>query len=476
MEPIRVLIVDDEPNAREVLCRKVAWYRHSMSVVGSATNGVEAVEFVRDNAVDVVFMDMKMPFMDGNRAIEEIKGLGKHPAFVVLSAYSDYPYVRQSFRLGVVDYLLKNHINTPTMDALLAKISREVSALETDLRDKHGAGTHEPKDRVGDGLIVAANAPQRFRPRLEQLIDAVDIPEGSRGGVFDDGDYTVIALPDVGCLADAEAALPPDFLAKLGAIASVGVAVAKDGSRRAVTAAERACRHAYYQVGGLVVHAPGHTEEAGRVDADAHKVQLHRSVKQIDLPAARASFQGLFDEVATARPARRAAVAIVTDVYSFYLDQLYAMDAIPSQLTFGVAEIERELLGYPRFKYVRDYVTVNLANVDRFFRTSLSNDLALVLEAYIDAHVGDDLSLDALSRVFGKSSGYLSVAFSKRHSVSLHKYVNQKRIARAESYLANFNLRVKDVAELVGFKSAEHFSRTFRRHTGMAPSDYRHDP
>ncbi len=476
MEPIRVLIVDDEPNARQVLQKKVNWGAHAMSVVGSATNGIEAVEFLRDNDVDVVFMDMKMPFMDGNRAIQEIKDIGKRPKFVVLSAYSDYQYVRASFKLGVADYLLKNHINSPTMDVLLDRLRRDMSAGSTDSQDVASGSATVTDSGIAEGLCIAARVPPRFRPRLEQLLQSIDGASTCGCTAFEEGEFTIITIPYAGSLDAAETVLPRGFLGKLSAIAALGVAVAQTAPRRAAAAAQRACTFGYYKSEGAAVEAGEITQASGRIDTDGYKVRLHRIVRQIDLVAARTSFRKLFDEIARVKPEPSVAIAIVTDVYSFYLDQLYTMDAIPSQLAFGVAQIERELTGYPRFSYVREYVFTSLSNIERFFERSLSNDLSSVLSAYIDSHIGDDLSLESLSRVFGKSPGYLSVVFSRSHPVSLRKYVNQKRIARAVSYLQNFNLRVKDVAELVGFKSTEHFSRTFRRHTGRPPSDFRQSP
>ena len=101
--PIRVLIVDDEPLARERL-HELLDDTPGVTVVGDAEDGPEAVEAIREQAPNLVFLDVQMPGMSGIDVIEEI-GAEAMPTTVFVTAYDQYAI--KAFDLAAVDYLLK---------------------------------------------------------------------------------------------------------------------------------------------------------------------------------------------------------------------------------------------------------------------------------------------------------------------------------------------------------------------------------
>ncbi|MEF8866174.1 MAG: LytTR family DNA-binding domain-containing protein [Salinibacter sp.] len=101
--PLRVLIVDDEPLARERL-RELLEEAPAVTVAGAAEDGPAAVDAIRAQAPDLVFLDVQMPGKNGIDVIEEI-GTGDMPATVFVTAYDQYAI--KAFDLAAVDYLLK---------------------------------------------------------------------------------------------------------------------------------------------------------------------------------------------------------------------------------------------------------------------------------------------------------------------------------------------------------------------------------
>ena len=101
--PIRALIVDDEPLARERL-HELLDDAPSVTVVGDAEDGPEAVDAIREQAPNLVFLDVQMPGMSGIDVIEEI-GSEAMPTTVFVTAYDQYAI--KAFDLAAVDYLLK---------------------------------------------------------------------------------------------------------------------------------------------------------------------------------------------------------------------------------------------------------------------------------------------------------------------------------------------------------------------------------
>lgn len=100
---IRALIVDDEPLARERL-RGLLDDRPDVAVIGEAEDGLAAVEAIREQVPNLVFLDVQMPGLNGIDVIEEV-GREQMPVTVFVTAYDQYAI--RAFDLAAVDYLLK---------------------------------------------------------------------------------------------------------------------------------------------------------------------------------------------------------------------------------------------------------------------------------------------------------------------------------------------------------------------------------
>ena len=100
---LRVLIVDDEPLAREGVALHLR-EENDVTVVASCADGEEAVQAIRELAPDLVFLDVRMPGMTGFDVIHAI-GVDRMPAVIFLTAYEQHAI--DAFRVNAVDYLLK---------------------------------------------------------------------------------------------------------------------------------------------------------------------------------------------------------------------------------------------------------------------------------------------------------------------------------------------------------------------------------
>lgn len=98
---IRCLVVDDEQVAREHMVRLLEQYS-DVTTVGSASNGVEALESIADFKPDVVFLDIEMPEMSGFDVLAQLRTA---PLIVFATAYDEYAV--QAFEANAIDYLLK---------------------------------------------------------------------------------------------------------------------------------------------------------------------------------------------------------------------------------------------------------------------------------------------------------------------------------------------------------------------------------
>jgi AraC-like DNA-binding protein len=100
-------------------------------------------------------------------------------------------------------------------------------------------------------------------------------------------------------------------------------------------------------------------------------------------------------------------------------------------------------------------------------------DHAETVRAFLEANRNRDLDMNEVARAAALSPYYLTRIFKARYGVPPYRYLIRLRIADASALLRDSSLSVTQICHRSGFNSLSHFITTFRRHTGMSPSQYR---
>lgn len=114
----RVMIVDDEKAIRCLLRRTINWEEMNLRVEGEAASGIEAINIIDEIRPDIIFVDIRMPFMNG---IEFARfAIKRYPKLkiIILTAYEDFNYAKECIGIGVSDYLLKPIVRAEINDTL----------------------------------------------------------------------------------------------------------------------------------------------------------------------------------------------------------------------------------------------------------------------------------------------------------------------------------------------------------------------
>lgn len=102
-----VLLIDDERWVRTALRHTVVKTGLSFNVIGECSNGLEALDFLKGQTVDLVMTDVRMSVMDGLAFVTALANDGHQSDCIMISGYDDFKYVQHGLRSGVFDYLLK---------------------------------------------------------------------------------------------------------------------------------------------------------------------------------------------------------------------------------------------------------------------------------------------------------------------------------------------------------------------------------
>ncbi len=123
--PIRTLIVDDEPHARNYL-RELLDGETDLLIVGEASSGLAGLDLIRELSPDLVYLDIQMPAVSGFEMLEQ-SAIEEHPIFIFVTGYSEYAV--KAFEVEAADYLCK------PFDKERLSISLERAIKRLNLRD-----------------------------------------------------------------------------------------------------------------------------------------------------------------------------------------------------------------------------------------------------------------------------------------------------------------------------------------------------
>jgi two-component system, NarL family, response regulator NreC len=192
MNPIRVLLADDHVVMRSGL-RLLLEREQDLTVVGEATDGREAVDWMSRESADVVVMDVAMPGLNGIEATAQILRQRPKTAVVILSMYSDETYVLRCLRAGARGYVLKEAAENELIAGIRAvmdgrsffspKVSRLLQQEHIDrVRRAGGEDSYDlltEREREILQLIAEGNSNKEIAGRLHLSVYTVETHRGN---------------------------------------------------------------------------------------------------------------------------------------------------------------------------------------------------------------------------------------------------------------------------------------------------------
>ena len=102
----RVLIADDEPSVTESLEKYIEWKELGLEVAGIVENGREVLDFLEQNRIDIVILDIRMPGLTGLEVCEHIHNIYEKLQIIIISGYAEFSYAERAISYGVLGYCL----------------------------------------------------------------------------------------------------------------------------------------------------------------------------------------------------------------------------------------------------------------------------------------------------------------------------------------------------------------------------------
>ncbi|MFT4105048.1 MAG: response regulator [Lacrimispora sp.] len=499
----RLMIADDEDDERRGIQFLLRRSGFSFEIT-EAVNGMEALDILKNNPADILFTDVKMPFLDGIELATEAKKLYPNIQIIFFSGYDDFEYVKRALSLQAVDYILKP-VNPSELERIISLVLERMERGAEEAGHKHRFYKNYVVSRLLNQVPYQTLNQEyeeeslRFLSDYKRLI-LMEFEEDFFGNEAVEMKKFFHHFKDV---------IPYDY-DFLDITPSQGVFFLKEGCPD----------ESYGRELGRLLHL-----EIEKVYGKRCYLAISPQIEgPEDIGKAYENAEECLEERFFYR-----------DVYIYPLDKRKQKEARPafndSQL---LVEIEKDVScrdicrvrkdmsvlleqcrnnGYQSYIYVR-FICSNIlkvlyedmpgggqslsAMVEKIYSCGSFDELEAILwtaaddleaqvkpeedpskhtialvEQYIKANYKEGLSLDILAEKVYLTPHYLSSIFIQEKGIGINKYIKNVRMEKARELLLGTNMKISDISEQVGYANLSYFCRSFRNEYGMTPDQYR---
>lgn len=531
-----LLIVDDEMEILEWL-EELFRYEFDLDVgVYTAKSAKDALNLLNNVRFDVVLTDIKMPGMDGITLFERIKENWPHCKTVFLTGYRNFDDLYRVMNHKDVQYILKTEGDSVIMAAVknaFDQLEREMEEaririaedkrmekarfwMRRDLMDQVFAGIeieHIQDSMKNMGVeLDAAKAVQPYLLRIdngsnnvssgepalqmEYLIRSIRDNQPALLRLYihmldrqyaamlvqpQDGtscSWEKVAVVTEGMLEYAQTS----FRTSRGMSFSVIVHSTQVSLRELPQAVPTMRMYMNQYVGSaqeviFKVSASEQTSErnvisvAGQIDMLMNLLELRKEAEYFDL--LRTYLSDMVQRTSRHDPQAleiyySIAVRLLQFINENHLNEQIAFKTAIYKLT----SVEAHSSWLDASQYLSD-ISSAIFELLQGNESNLSRRLLTRVVDYIDAHLGDDLTLTQLAQVGGFNASYLSRLFKQQMGIGPSEYILRKRVDLAKQLLTDTNERIQDIASKTGYLSAHSFTRAFRSEVGISPTEWR---
>ena len=523
------MLIDDEPFILQGLQVLIDWEREGYEIAAVCSNGRDAINYLRNNKVDLILSDIKMPIMNG---LEFLDTLNKEKItdakFVILTGYDDFSYTQQAIRNGCLDYILKP-VNEEDLINVLRKVSnlnQESILLKKDrekMEDAYLASTvtalikgkydEEDLEYVSNHLQITGGI--RFID-----IELVDSEFAEESSDSDDYDMRLFQRQLYNACREVLKENMNHFIFDvsydednydIGFIYCENMATRRDMTeneflnmmmRKIEVLMTKPIRmlcgklvpnisslsKSYNSCWRLKSIKGFHSKKNIYIYEDEVQVahnsivlcknsidDVISSIEKNDSEAIELGIERLYDELQAGE----------SNNHTFDLNVNYLL----FQLIHLASEQDDTINQEEIIRYISEQTSENslirgsrqhmkkfaveYANYLSELRKSISRGILADVENEIKEHYADNISLRYLGDKYHINSSYLGQVFRKKYGMSFKNYLTNYRIKEAAKQVIGTDKKINQIAEDVGYKDCDYFIHKFIEIKGCTPSKYR---
>lgn len=519
-----VIVVDDETWICKLIRKIVDWDTIGFNIVANASDGLTALNLIREHKPDLVITDIRMPGLDGIGLIKAVREQELDVEFVIISGYSDFEYARSALTLDAFAYILKP-LDKEEFEEILYSVKDKISKkyriqnklessdtvmLEGDMRkiiDKTNKdiSLDTLNSRYGtnftDGIFYTAILKRDYilkeNTNDERYMQILTDVKKTYAGCFQEmvhfpgktKDQTVVlinvkketddlkrVMKEVIKAFESERELQRSSVLTI----SIGSGVRQISDIDvSYESALNAMKARVFLGAGKVIDAKN---EAGRL-SDVKDIIDIRVRKKLALLLDVFNIDDALDEITKilSDAEKRCADNLIAYHIAAYeiIDLLFAsMQKKGIQFKNGF-EKQHAIQCVDDFRFKSDIENFIIQLVKKCNEMHLDEKhengekLIIEIKRFISENYMSNINLDDIAKLVCLSPTYVSEVFKRKTGENFSEYLIDYRIEIAKDVLKDIRYKVVDVSLMVGYRDSKYFSRLFKKKVGVNPSDYR---
>jgi len=523
-------VIDDIASVVEGIAASPLWKEHGIKVVGTALDGEEGLNLIRELRPDIVLTDIRMPNKHGIELLTLLQQ-ERNPAKVIFfSGYTDFNYAQQAVRLGAFDYLTKPHSIKQIVEVVMKAKEKVLAEREEELTNS------EIRQKVRESMPIlrqeffnlllhhpahVANVQRRWEflqidlPQRDLSVLVIEIDQFvkqsqtlqieevelvrfslhnileetvatfTKGIVFRETMSRFVAIChhvlaiDMSELAEAICTHVSNYTKFT---VSVGLGrTARDVTelQRAYGEATNALSYQFYTGGNTVLNYEDVAGKGGMLPrySKVNEQELMMALLSGNEARAVTVLQNIFEELSsdTSMPEPAYLINVYNEITSFVLrillenvpyEELHSLGHA-SLFTGWGADVSLNVLQ-------QQMMSICKRGCQLIHNRRHSDTERMINEAvsYIHTALHTDLTLQECARHVHLSANYFANVFKKVMGLTFVQYVTQERMEAAKRMLLE-GKQVQEISIEVGYEDRRYFSQLFKKHTGLTPSEFK---
>ena len=502
----QVLIVDDEYLAQNKICTMINWEDYGFHIAGTASNGQEAITFIKNNSVDVVFTDICMHSINGIELTKYIKSNHPDTEVIIMSSYSDFEYVKECFAANARDYVLKHLLTPEILIGILDKLSSSYlqhriaysitynEYVKTRQYRQHIIDLirrNTSDDPVFNAVVIVAkvnnhillefvhssNELQTFYRHIINTISQI-LRDLSGFVIFQSSDNNIVIFLPFHDKAEAKIVHElRDYIQQINYSIKKFFDLSLQWGISCVSSPTYSLAECYDEALQMLNSKPiigknendiGTAFNSLSIDDEKNLISAVQTLNNNNIDAA---LDKIFEHI----PSQQLSLNIIVSELitlankictEFKVDIRSLGDTLKSlNLAMNSNCSKEEILSWNKNLF---HSIVDAGNNGNRHKQKYS----AIIQNYIHQHYSEDISLKQIANSVRISESYLCTVFKEETGETISNYLANFRIEKAKELLIK-NVDIKYLYSDVGFKSYNYFFVTFKKIVGCTPRQYK---
>lgn len=526
----KVLLVDDEAHITRNLEKVIPWEMLGLTVAGVAKNGVEALQLMEQETINLLLCDIRMPVMDGLELVRQVREREILCDIIMLSGYQDFAYTRAAIQYGVNDYVLKP-IPYDELTGVIARVMSNQRNKQKQLfeeQQKIGRMIDLASEKIlydiimdytdfsGSHWLFSGDEQQLRLQQFVMIVLDLDVSSektkdwrdwsdkerklwnfavcnvlreklqsnGLHHAVIQtrDGEWCVLIETDKEMTFDSSVIRVWAEMLLTAVRNHIKLSLNAGIYRHFVRVEELSDAFKLVQMGmqltpaaTMITYYPLEQERSAGAEqafwVTAEK--LISAVKRGDAASVGSEAENISQQLMLLNESNSSRVKPLLHFFVLHLmremKELAVFTREQEELLWRRLDLRfgiKDLLSFIQ------QVTSAVSERSMDKKKQSENSMAEA-KIFLDRNLYRDISVEEAATHVGLSTSYFSLLFKQTYGETFIEYVTRQRMERAKSLLAESQKSVAQIAKEVGYAERRYFTKVFMKYTGDNPTDYR---